>query len=44
MRFIPGFIFGFVAGAFFALYQTVEAPDGLAVKAMQGIKALLEVL
>lgn len=44
MKFITGFIFGFIGGAAFALYQTVEAPDGLAVKAMRGIKAILEVL
>lgn len=44
MKFIVGFIFGFIGGAAFALYQTVEAPNGLAVKAMQGVKAILEVL
>jgi hypothetical protein len=44
MKFIAGAIVGFCAGAFYALYQTVEAPDGLAVKFMQGIKSILEVL
>ncbi|WP_281252224.1 hypothetical protein [Sediminibacillus massiliensis] len=43
MRFLSGLVIGFIAGTFYALYQTVEASDGLAVKIMKGIKSVLEV-
>lgn len=43
MRFFVGLIFGFIMGTFYALYQTVEAPDGIAVKLMEGIKTLMGV-
>lgn len=44
MKIIGGFIFGFMSGCFYALYQTVEAPHGVAVNVMKGIKAILEVI
>lgn len=43
MRFLIGLIFGFISGCFYALYQTIEAPDGMAVKFMEGLKSILEV-
>lgn len=43
MRFFIGLIFGFIAGATYALYQTVEAPDGLVVNLMEGFKTIMEV-
>ncbi|WP_272916301.1 hypothetical protein [Virgibacillus halodenitrificans] len=44
MRFFAGLLFGFIAGCCYALYQTVEKPDGLPVKIMEGIKAITGVL
>ncbi len=44
MRFFFGMVTGFIGGVFYALYQTVEAPDGAAIELMKGIKAILEVL
>lgn len=44
MRFFGGLIFGFIAGTFYALYQTVEASDSKLVNMMEGLKALLGVL
>lgn len=41
MKFFVGLVTGFMLGCFYALYQTVEAPDGAAVKLMQGIKLIL---
>jgi hypothetical protein len=43
MKFFAGLIFGFISGTFYALYQTVEAPDGMAVQVMEKIKLILEV-
>lgn len=43
MRFFLGLVTGFIMGCFYALYQSVEAPDGIAVKLMEGIKTFLEV-
>lgn len=43
MRFIIGLVSGFVLGCFYALHQTVEAPDGITVKLMKMFKSLLEV-
>jgi hypothetical protein len=43
MKFFIGLVFGFISGTFYALYQTVEAPDGLAVELMEKIKLILEV-
>lgn len=43
MRFFVGVILGFICGTFYALYQTVEAPDGIAVNIMEKIKLILEV-
>jgi len=44
MRFFAGLIFGFISGVTYALYQTVEAPEGTTVNIMRGIKTILEVL
>lgn len=44
MKFIIGLVLGFVGGAYYALWQTVEAPDGLMVKFMEGAKALMELI
>ncbi|MCR1833038.1 hypothetical protein NSA56_01335 [Oceanobacillus caeni] len=43
MRFFVGLLIGFMAGTFYALYQTIEAPEGKLVSLMQGIKALMGV-
>ncbi|WP_267206661.1 hypothetical protein [Salinibacillus xinjiangensis] len=44
MRFFAGLIVGFIGGCFYELYQTVENPDGAAVRIMEGIKAVLGAL
>lgn len=44
MRFFSGLIIGFILGTFYALYQTLEKPEGVAVKLMEGIKTILGVL
>jgi len=43
MRFFVGLIFGFIAGTFYALYQTVEASDSKLINVMESIKALMGV-
>ncbi|MGJ9460144.1 hypothetical protein [Oceanobacillus sp. CF4.6] len=44
MRFFVGLLFGFIAGTFYAMYQTVEAPEGKLVGLMENIKAIMGVL
>lgn len=44
MKFFFGMVIGFIGGVFYALYQTIEAPNGTAIELMRGIKAILEVL
>ncbi|WP_281349706.1 hypothetical protein [Ornithinibacillus caprae] len=43
MKFFIGLITGFIGGCFYALYQTVEAPEGKIVGLMESIKAVLGV-
>ncbi|MFD1350126.1 hypothetical protein [Oceanobacillus caeni] len=43
MKFLVGLIIGFISGTFYALYQTVEVPEGKLVSLIQGIKALMGV-
>jgi len=44
MRFFAGLVTGFVAGCFYAIWETVEVEDGIATKIISGIKTILEVL
>lgn len=44
MRFFIGLIVGFIGGTFYALYKTVEAPDGALVGLMETIKTIMGAL
>ncbi|WP_255376703.1 hypothetical protein [Oceanobacillus sp. Castelsardo] len=43
MRFFAGLIFGFIAGTFYALYQSVEASESKLINIMESLKAIMGV-